>query len=484
LGSPFLTRGILSFLACLLFSLCLPALGAEVSLPRIIKEVEPSSVVVLTYNPEDKLAGQGTGFFINAKGDVITNYHVIQGALRAEVRTSGGEVFPVKRVVADDKAGDLARLSVDTFGAIVRPLRVNTSLPEVGERVVVVGSPLGLEKTVSDGIVSAVREVPHFGKIIQLTAPISQGSSGSPVVNMKGEVVGIISFFVAPGQNLNFAIPGERIAGLVPGEGKSFSEWARISQEDVAAYVLQVYATGIKYMLLEDYDRALAFFTEVLKVNPNHAGAYFQVGYCLGQLGRYEEAIEPYRRAVRLRPEDADTYNNLCVAYNMVGRLSEAVESCTQAIGIRSDLAEAHNNLGWSYHKLGRFQESIESCHRAIRIKPDYALAYYNLGNSYASLGRYPEAIEAYKQTIRYKPDHAESHMNLGAAYNQMGNHESAIESYKQALRIKPDLAEAHLNIGMTYLKLSDRGSALDEYKILMKLDKGLANQLFNLIYE
>lgn len=96
----------------------------------------------------------------------------------------------------------------------MRPLSINASLPEVGERVVVIGSPLGLEQTVSDGIVSAVREVSAFGTIIQITAPISPGSSGSPVVNMKGEVIGVATFQSMIGQNLNFAIPGERIAKL------------------------------------------------------------------------------------------------------------------------------------------------------------------------------------------------------------------------------------------------------------------------------
>ncbi len=76
------------------------------------------------------------------------------------------------------------------------------------------GSPLGLEKTLSDGIVSAIREIPGFGKVIQITAPISPGSSGSPVLNMQGEVIGIVTFQIVEGQNLNFAIPSERIASL------------------------------------------------------------------------------------------------------------------------------------------------------------------------------------------------------------------------------------------------------------------------------
>ena len=134
----------------------------------------------------------------------------------------------------------------------------------------VLGTPLGLERTVSDGIISAVREVQGFGRIMQVTAPISPGSSGSPVANMKGEIVGIISFFVGPGQILNFAIPGERIAKPAPDDGMTLVDWAGARRQETAALVVELYASGMRYLLLEDYERALLFFGEVIKKNPNY----------------------------------------------------------------------------------------------------------------------------------------------------------------------------------------------------------------------
>ena len=478
-----------SRLLALCLMLLILAAGVSVCLgqddvPRIIKRVEPSTVVIIIYDKEGRLKGQGTGFFINKEGDVITNFHVIQSADRAEVRTSDGKSYPVTRVLDDDRMGDLIRISTDTFGNLTAPLPVVGSFPEVGTHVIVIGTPLGLEKTVSDGIVSAVREIPGFGKIIQLTAPISPGSSGSPVLNMKGEVIGIISFFVAPGQNLNFAIPGERILRLTPGEGRSLSEWSLLRKEQRISQAEEFYAMGLQQLLLEDWERALAFFTESANRDPDNANTYFQIGYCKVKLEQYLEAVNFYKQVIRMKPRDEEAYANLCGAYNMLGNFKEAIESCQQAIQIRWDLAGAHNNLAWSYHKLGRYAEAMESSRQAIKIKPDYALAHFNLGNNYQALGRYSEAIESYKQAIRFNPDHAESHLNLGAAYHQTGQYEEAAESYKQAIRIKPDLVEAHLDLGMSYLRLGDRGSALEEYKILLKLNKEVANKLFNLIYE
>lgn len=477
----------LSFIAAFLFLLFIligsPCMGQE-NLPALIKKVEPSIVVVLIYNKEGKLLGQGSGFFVNQEGDVITNYHVLQEANQAVIKTDDGKEYPIEKIVAEDHEGDLIQVSVTIPKEMVRPLSILTTMPEVGERIIVIGTPLGLDKTVSDGIVSAIREIPGFGKIIQVTAPISPGSSGSPVISMKGEVMGVATFFIVAGQNLNFAIPGERIARLTKRDGETLSEHKEGRMKDWLASAEGVYTLGLRFLWAENYEKALSYFMETVKRNPGHAQAYFQMGYCLTRLGQYKEAIGPYKQAIRIKPEDADIHNNLCVVYGKVGLYGDALESCKQAIQLKPDLAEAHNNLGWSYQRLGHYQEAIQSCKEAIRLKPDFVLAHYNLGNNYAALKKYEEAIDSYKEAIRTKFDYAEGHLDLGAAYFHTGRFEEAIVSYKQAIQLNPSLAEAHLNLGMSYLRLGDRGSAIEEYKILRGLNQELANKLFNLIYE
>lgn len=471
-------------LTIVLFCIVASSSFGEESLPALVKRIEPSIVVILTFDQEEKMLGLGSGFFISRNGDIITNYHVLQGARQALVRTSDGKAYPVKKVIAEDREGDLIRISVDVPEGLVSPLPISPSFPEVGERIAVIGTPLGLEKTVSDGIVAAVREVPEFGKIIQLTAPISPGSSGSPVVNMRGEVIGVATFFIVLGQNLNFAIPGERIKGLKQVRSKTLAEREERDVEESIASSQRLYAAGLRFLWIEAWDHALPYFEEAVKRNRRYAEAYFQIGFCRAKLGHFQEAIESYQEAIQIKPEDAEIYNNLCVAYGMVGRYNEAVSTCKQAIGLKGDLAEAHNNLAWTYHQMGRHEEAIESSKQAIRIKPDLATAHFNLGNNYLTLGKNREAMEAFKEAIRIKFDYAEAHLNLGATYHRMGRFDEAIESYKQAVRMKPKLAEAYLDLGMTYLKIGERSSALEAYKTLKDLDKNLANKLFDLIYE
>jgi hypothetical protein len=158
---------------------------------------------------------------------------VIQGASSAEIKTADGKTYPITYIVAGDEQNDVIRLSVNIPSQYVYPLSLSETIPEVGERIIVYGSPLGLENTVSDGIVSSVREISDYSKIIQITVPVSPGSSGSPVLNMNGEVIGIATFQFIEGQNLNFAIPSERIAilNLAKEEKISLSEKKEIGKD-------------------------------------------------------------------------------------------------------------------------------------------------------------------------------------------------------------------------------------------------------------
>jgi len=466
-----LYQRFLMVLAIFIFSKAL----AQENLPAIIKQIEPSIVVILTYNKKGEALGQGSGFFISKAGDVVTNRHVLQGASSAKIKTAKGKVYPVTLIVAEDREGDIVRVSVGIPKEEVYPLIVKESIPEVGERVIVIGNPLGLEQTVSDGIVSAVRDIPSFGKIIQITAPISAGSSGSPVVNMKGEVIGIATFQIIGGQNLNFAIPGERIVSLKPDKGKTIIEWSAGETKEWLTSAEGLYATGLIFLWVEDYEGAFPYFKKAVEKRPDYAEAYFQIGYCCDEIGSYTDAIKAYKQAIRIKPDYAEAHNNLGAAYGSLGRYTEEIEAFKQAIRIKPDYAETHYNLGVAYRSLGRYDEAIEAFKQAIRIKPDYADTHYGLGLTYGSLGRHKEEIEAYKQAIRIKPDFAEAHYFLGVNYGELGLHTEAIKAFKQAIRIKPDYAKAHYGLGLTYGSLGRYDEAIEAYKQAIRIKPDFA---------
>ena len=164
--------------------------------------------------------GQGTGFFV-ADGVIATNHHVIARAAQSRAVLEDGQSFPVEGVLAWDEDHDLALVSVaaspEEGGYKSLPL---ADIPaDLGDEVVVVGNPMGLSHTLSTGVVAAVREAEERslfeGEVIQITAAISSGSSGSPVMNHAGEVVGVVSSQFVVGQNLNFAVPVEHLQRLL-----------------------------------------------------------------------------------------------------------------------------------------------------------------------------------------------------------------------------------------------------------------------------
>jgi len=188
------------------------------SLPDLIRRVKPSVVSVLTYDAKGEPLISGSGFFIRP-GEVVTNMHVIKGAQRVEIHTleGKGRTYPVAGALMIDEEADLALLSVNLPDDKSRPLPLFTGLPEEGEQIFLIGNPLRLEGSISNGIVSAIREVPALGRIIQITAPVSHGNSGSPLLNMRGQVIGIVTVKVTNGQNINLALGASRIAALERG---------------------------------------------------------------------------------------------------------------------------------------------------------------------------------------------------------------------------------------------------------------------------
>ena len=348
----FLMPWIVSLLCFTVFSYVV----AQENLPSLVKKIQPSVVVILTYDKEGKALAQGSGFFISKDGNIITNRHVLQGANSAQVKVANGKMFPVKEILAEDSEGDIILISADIPKDFIHPLSVSNILPEAGEHIIVIGNPLGLEQSVADGIASAVRDIPSFGKIIQITAPISPGSSGSPVVNMKGEVVGVTTFQMVEGQNLNFAIPADRITKVKSGRGKPLAG----REEDKAK---ELYSKGLSFLWVGDYEKAFPCFEKAAKENPGDANAYVLIGYCDDKLGRYQEAIEAFKQAISIKP----------------------------------DYAEAHYNLGNAYGHLGRYQEAIEAYKQTIRIKPDFALAHYYLGVVYGMVGDKNAALNEYE---------------------------------------------------------------------------------------
>ena len=200
----------------LALSLGAPRARAGEPASAIVDHVKRAVVVVNSFDARGKLLTQGSGFFVG-RGRIVTNLHVVGTAARVEVRTFDGETFAVEGLRAYDPGRDLALLEASVPArSEVATLELAGARPLPGEEIFVVSNPRGAEWRVTSGHALAPWRLQEFGEMIPFTAAVSRGSSGGPVVNLEGRVVGIATMSFRRSGELHLAVPGECAAALRP----------------------------------------------------------------------------------------------------------------------------------------------------------------------------------------------------------------------------------------------------------------------------
>ncbi len=453
---------------------------AQDFLPELVRRIKPSAVAIETFDARGATLARGSGFFVSSD-KIITNRHVIEKSTRVEIHLINGNKYTAKGVLAIDGEGDLALLQVDIPKEFAIPLTLARNAPLQGESIVVIGNPFGLEGSVSNGIVSAVREIPGYGKIIQITAPISPGSSGSPVVNMLGQVVGVATLQAVEGQSLNFAVPSERVSQLKVNDIQSFASLAAETQKNKRSAAQSLYAQGLGMLSRDDFVRALVFFERAVDIDANYAEAWYQAGFCYGMLGRHAEALKASRQASKLRPDWIETFINIGASSFALGQFKDALEAYKQAAKLDSDNADVIFALGLTYNKLNRTDEEILSYKRALAVKPDFPGALEQLGLAFFKQRKYAESLAAFDQLRIYKQD-AKTYNYLGESFFEIGKTEESLDAFSNAVNYNPNFDRARYNLARAYLKLGDRDSANIHYEILRSAKSEWADRLYVLI--
>lgn len=178
---------------------------------QIVKRSSAAVVSIKVTLGDGEIAG--SGFIVDSSGTIVTNLHVIEGAAAVTVTLANGDSFDQLKIRAFDERKDLAILQIPGFKLPVLSLG-DSDDAEVGDPVVLIGSPFGLENTVSTGVVSGIRPFEGF-RIIQTDAAANPGNSGGPLLNRHGAVIGVLSFKLRGTENLNFAVPINYVRGLL-----------------------------------------------------------------------------------------------------------------------------------------------------------------------------------------------------------------------------------------------------------------------------
>lgn len=180
---------------------------------EIYKQAAPSVVSIEGKDDKGTVRWAGTGFVVAPDGKILTNYHVIRNSKQATVRLANGDAYDSVEVMDVDRRKDIALLKIKAEELL--PLRIgNSRTVQVGDPVYSLSNALGLDNTLSEGLISGIRQMDGY-RLLQVTAPISHGSSGAPLFNAKGDVIGITTLSLQEGQSLNFAIPIDYARGIL-----------------------------------------------------------------------------------------------------------------------------------------------------------------------------------------------------------------------------------------------------------------------------
>lgn len=433
---------------------------------EVFQKASPSVVVVQAQAKNGKYVAFGSGV-VMSNGDVVTNCHIIEDALSIKVKHGEKDYDASTQYVDLDR--DVCSLSVPSMKAPAVSVG-NTKTLKVGSRIYAIGAPQGLTLTFSEGIISSLRPV-EGGQYLQITAPISPGSSGGGLFDEEGRLIGLTTFYLKEGQQLNFAVPVEWIGELPQRHNKKLK-----TTDTYSDWLMQ----SIVFEEEKDWKGLENHSLKRIKIMPKDAYAWYALGIAYYKLGQPAKSIEAYQQALRINPEAKKAWNNIGFTYSELGQNAKAIEAYQQALRINPEDYVAWYNLGNAYAKSGLTAKAIELYKQALRLNPEYINAWNNLGVAYDDSGQNAKAIEAYQQALRINPEADNVWTSLGIVYGKSGQNAQAIEAFKKAIRINSEDAIAWYSLGIVYDVSGQKGKAMEVYKRLKSINPSMAEEYFN----
>jgi class 3 adenylate cyclase len=326
-------------------------IGKPLDLPALAQKARPAVVLIVGYDAAGKIIKTGSGFFVSADGRLVTNCHVIEGIVNAQAKLESGAIYNIDGVLACSSALDLAVLKADARDMQFLLVDGASNPPQPGTRIAVIGSPLALEGSLSEGIVSANRSG-EDGSWLQISASISPGSSGSPVLDRHGRVVGVTTLIAKEGQNLNFARSSHDLWNFLQTidpdtKPKAFSE----NKDEILSD--PDFIAARKANERGDGAAALKLLNTLQQRYPNEPRLLFQFAYAYETLGLHDEAYRSWRAYIDIDPSDPAAWRHFAIVAANLNRISDAINAYKQTLKIKPD-ADTWRLLGDLYDAQGQ----------------------------------------------------------------------------------------------------------------------------------
>ena len=246
-----------------------------------------------------------------------------------------------------------------------------------------------------------------------------------------------------------------------------FTEAIRLVPKTAGNYFWRAICFGVK----GEHDKAIADFTETIRLDPKMAVAYHNRGLSYLVKREYDKAIADFTEAVGLDPNDADNYSRRAVCYGAKDEYDKAIADLTEAIRLDPNMAGAYCNRGTSYLRKGEYDKAIADSTEAIRLDPKMAVAHHNRGLSYGGKREYDKAIADFTEAIRLDPKAKHVYAARGACYAEKGLHDKAIADCTEAIRLDPKDADNYSGRATCYQKKHEYNLALKDYTEAIRID-------------
>ncbi|HET6419814.1 MAG TPA: tetratricopeptide repeat protein [Geobacteraceae bacterium] len=457
------------------------------TLQRNLKTV----VQVVAYDHLHLKMQQGSGFIVAGDGAIATALHVLDNAAEVEIKLSGetghkslkDKNLKVIGLLFKDPVNDVAILKVDpgknrlTSAVIAdapsKSIERDRDQTDQGKRkpgkVTVISSPEGMENTVTSG---------DFGntisqgnrKALLITAPISPGSSGGPVFNEDGEVIGIIRSTSLQGNNINFAVPAYFIKDKI--SNKKFTPIDDTGFEDLKLTSEYWTTLGFDAMQAGQFVNAVYDFQNAIHFKGNNKEAHQMLGLAYQYQGKLASAVNELKTAHALKPDDKEVLSGLARAYRQQGNFKQAADTLAIALGIpgtgQPDNYLLHGQLGEVYMGMQKNAKAVVEFCRVLENAPKDEITYQNIGNALYNMGEYELSVPELKQAIRYNTNYVLAYYGLGMTYFQLGRYDDAAQEFERVIRLTINHGmelSARYQLGLIFASRNEALPAFREYQ-------------------
>lgn len=373
---------------------------------------------------------------------LVTNFHVVRGASSVDIVLPDKSRGQVAKVLSEDRSADLCILHVEFVDAKAPPsLQISPVEPEVGEDVFCIGSPLGLDFSFSNGIVNGLRKSSRGISQVQISNPISPGSSGGPLVTDDGKVVGIITSSLTAGQNLNFAVSAQTLHRLFLDVSSKRLVSDRSSIKGDVESEARSLQTALIELAVENKDNENVFKGLKSIIDPLMAK-------------RFDEVANAFVKSPDPFPE----------GFDHLRMFFQARLQANQCFEIMAEPYDSSELRAKAVRESADYKFGVDLLTQSINLKPDF-LPSYNLLlilHDYAMIGE--SALPVANQFIEKQPDNYNAYLHRGAIYNRMGEHELALKDMNEAKSLHPRQFVVLLELGRTLGLLSRYDQAANAF--------------------